>query len=97
MHGVIGCHPESDAILGAGFLPIVVGSSLAGAASGRTVKYASVRAARVRPPGAAGPTEADLRSLDSYHNPNARIIEPAATPMYCWPSTVYVIGPAFHC
>jgi len=42
-------------------------------------------------------TEADLYSLDSYHNPNARIIEPAATPMYCWPSTVYVIGPAFHC
>ena len=40
MHCVIGCHPESDAILGAGFLPIVVGSSLAWAASGRTVKYA---------------------------------------------------------
>ena len=31
-----------------------------------------------------------------YLNPNARTVDPAATPMYWLPSTLYVIGPPFQ-
>ena len=37
-----------------------------------------------------------LENASGYRRLNARIVDPAATPMYWSPSTIYVIGPAFQ-